>query len=591
MSSSQPNPAKTAQNATSPIANSHMSDAGQSPVNEYRELRAPTKTLGTLIEPSLCDAELLLKNNLATAQAEMLAGSFWANLRNVARQQLVSDARRYTSSYRDVASFCADQTTETGENNSRPIVMAGHQPTLFHPGVWFKNHTLQKVAGDCCALPINLVIDNDVASARSIRVPQLKPPANLAGDDSDAPLRGSWQSVPYDQGGETLPFEQAQIRDTDLFNHFDSGVRRLIAPLVDDPCVTALWKHAREAIARCGIAGCALAQARHALEADMNWQTLEIPLGVAVRGLPFATFVMEIIDEIERFQTVYNDSADHYRAWHGIRSSAHPVPNLGVQDGWYEVPLWVYGNSQPQRRGVWVRREGDQWHISDAPSTQLNPSSAKNRSAANGSVSLTVSATNRELAATQLAEAASPEFKLRPRALMTTMFARLVLSDLFLHGIGGGKYDQLADRIIAQFFGITPPSLQVVSGTIRLPGQEPDANRDELRRELLRKERELQFQGEKWLDAGNAEQKALRDQKLELLDQMPTSGSRRTWHHSVSRLNSQITLQLSEQRRETRGQLARLDHEAATERILCSRELSFCLFPLDFLQESFAKMA
>ncbi|GAB5512612.1 hypothetical protein [Rhodopirellula baltica] len=586
MSSSQSNLAPSAQNATSLTANLPHADAGQSPATEYRELRAPAQTLGTLIEPPICDAELLLKNNLATAHAEMPAGSFWSDLRKVAREQLVGDARRYTSSYRDVASFCADQPIGTGENNSRPIVMAGHQPTLFHPGVWFKNHTLQKVASECCALPINLVIDNDVAAARSIRLPQLRPLVNLTGDGDDAPFRGTWQSVPYDQGGETLPFEQAQIRDKDLFDHFDSGVRRLIAPLVSDPCVTALWKHAREAIARCGIAGCALAQARHALEAEMNWQTLEIPLGVAVRGLPFARFVMEIIDEIERFQSVYNGSADHYRAWHGIRSSAHPVPNLGFQDGWYETPLWVYGNNQPQRRGVWVRREGHQWHISYAPS-----GIAGSNSGSAGTISVKVSATDRQLASTQLAEAASPEFKLRPRALMTTMFARLVLSDLFLHGIGGGKYDQLADRIMTQFFQITPPGLQVVSGTIRLPGQEPDHAREDLRRELLRKERELQFQGEKWLDASNSDQKALRDQKLELLDRMPTSGSRRAWHHSVSRLNAQITLQLSEQRRETRGRLARLDQEAATEKILCSRELSFCLFPLEFLQESFAKMA
>ncbi|WDQ19002.1 hypothetical protein [Rhodopirellula sp. P2] len=590
MSSSQSNLAPSAPTATSLTANSRQTEAepteAREPlVSEYRELRAPTQSLGTLIDPPLCDAELLLKNNLATAQAEMPAGAFWADLRNEAREQLVNDARRYTSSYRDVASFCADQPNHTGENNSRPIVMAGHQPTLFHPGVWFKNHTLQKIANDCCALPINLVIDNDVATTRSIRVPQLQPLANLAGDDSHQQRQGSWQSIPYDAGGETLPFEQAQIRDTERFNHFDAGVRRLIAPLVKNPCVTELWKHAREAIARCGIAGCALAQARHALEAEMNWQTLEIPLGVAVRGRPFARFVMEIIDQIERFRTVYNDSADHYRAWHGIRSSAHPVPNLGLQDGWFEMPLWVYGNSQPQRRGIWVRREGDQWRISDAPS---GPSQS---GLGGGAVSLTVSANDRDLAATQLMEAASPEFKLRPRALMTTMFARLVLSDLFLHGIGGGKYDQLADRIMAQFFEVTPPGLQVVSGTIRLPGQEIDESREGRRRDLQRKERELQFQGEKWLNDANSAQRDLQARKLELLEKMPTSGSRRTWHHEISRLNSLIAMQLTDQRRETQQQLAHLEREAATEKILCSRELSFCLFPLEFLQESFAKMA
>ena len=32
-----------------------------------------------------------------------------------------------------------------------------------------------------------------------------------------------------------------------------------------------------------------------------------------------------------------------------------------------------------------------------------------------------------------------------------------VLSDLFIHGIGGAKYDELTDEIIRRFFGIEPP--------------------------------------------------------------------------------------------------------------------------------------
>ena len=31
--------------------------------------------------------------------------------------------------------------------------------------------------------------------------------------------------------------------------------------------------------------------------------------------------------------------------------------------------------------------------------------------------------------------------KIRPRAILTTLYSRLFLSDLFIHGIGGAKYD------------------------------------------------------------------------------------------------------------------------------------------------------
>ena len=55
--------------------------------------------------------------------------------------------------------------------------------------------------------------------------------------------------------------------------------------------------------------------------------------------------------------------------------------------------------------------------------------------------------------------------KIRSRALVTTLWARLALSDLFLHGIGGAKYDQVTDRLIESFFDLAPPAIMVLSAT------------------------------------------------------------------------------------------------------------------------------
>ncbi len=60
-------------------------------------------------------------------------------------------------------------------------------------------------------------------------------------------------------------------------------------------------------------------------------------------------------------------------------------------------------------------------------------------------------------------------YKIRSRALTTTLFARLMLADLFVHGIGGGKYDELTDELIRRFFGLEPPAFVVLSGTLWLP--------------------------------------------------------------------------------------------------------------------------
>ena len=43
-----------------------------------------------------------------------------------------------------------------------------------------------------------------------------------------------------------------------------------------------------------------------------------------------------------------------------------------------------------------------------------------------------------------------------------------MLSDLFIHGIGGAKYDELTDQIICRFFGFEPPGFVALSATQRL---------------------------------------------------------------------------------------------------------------------------
>jgi hypothetical protein len=59
-------------------------------------------------------------------------------------------------------------------------------------------------------------------------------------------------------------------------------------------------------------------------------------------------------------------------------------------------------------------------------------------------------------------------WQLRPRALALTIWARLLLADLFIHGIGGAKYDRISDAIIADYYGLTPPHMGCVSATLHL---------------------------------------------------------------------------------------------------------------------------
>ncbi|MFK8110884.1 MAG: hypothetical protein AB8B91_01705 [Rubripirellula sp.] len=519
----------------------------------FRQYRAPRSHGDQFVEPAFVDVPEVL-----AANRKLLAGygAPFASLRQRARREMIDSALRYTSAYRDVSWVDGDW-----EAKGTSIIMAGHQPALFHPGVWFKNFALSHLAEQTDSIAVNLVVDNDVAAGSSVRIPTI--------DSATGLIRG--EAVAYDDAGGGVPYEQTTIRNRETFDHFDQEVLRVVRSLVPDPCVTRVWEHARAAIARCGVAGCALAQARHGLEGEIGLKTLELPLGVACRSNAFAEFALSILMELPRFVQCYNDAADSYRKAHGIRSTAHPVPNLSIEDEWFEAPMWIYGNDSPQRQPAWVKLSGDQLIISDRKDRELK-----------------VDTRFPKLAAEQLANLVSPNFKLRPRALLTTMYSRLVLSDLFLHGIGGGKYDQLGDMIIGSFFAVEPPTFMVISATVQLPESGQQDAKLETRR-LKREIRDSIYQPERFADQVALSPDLLK-QKQELISNVPVRGQRRVWHEQLTKVNGSLSAELTEMREALQQQLNAASQKIASQALLASREHPFCVFPLDYLTSTYQQL-
>ncbi|TWU41450.1 hypothetical protein Q31b_28970 [Novipirellula aureliae] len=521
----------------------------------FRPYRAPKNDGESFADPSIDEAGGLLRENLTRLS---LDSAEWQSLRHEARQQLISDAVRYTSTYRRVEL--------TVNRETAPIVMAGHQPSLFHPGVWFKNFALDHIAKANDAIAINLVIDNDAASGSSIRVPTID---EISGDYT-------LKNIRYDRFGGGVPHEQTTISDRARFDRFDDVVSKAVAPIVDKPIIGPLWKHAKASVERCGVAGCALAQARHALEGDIGLSTLELPLGVACRGRVFAVFLLKILCDVDRFQDIYNSQTDLYREAHGIRSHAHPVPNLAREDGWIEAPIWIYSDEQPQRKAGWIKCEDGELVISNRSGLSHRFKFGPDHPCTSDEVALA------------LADANTNSFKIRPRALLTTMYARMILSDLFLHGIGGGKYDQLGDRIAEQFFAIRPPQFMVVSATIQLPGESPEGL-DPAIRVLRRKLRDIDYQPERFADKAELDE-GLIEEKRRLIRDIPAKGHRREWQRRMEAINAALSSQLESVRSELRYQLALLLRRRSSLAILKSREHPFCVFNLDRLVDSYRKM-
>ena len=189
-----------------------------------------------------------------------------------------------------------------------------------------------------------------------------------------------------------------------------------------------------------------------------------------------------------------------------------------------------------------------------------------------------------------MADAAARGIKLRTRALATTLFARLVLSDLFLHGIGGAKYDQVTDQIARLFFGFALPEFATVSATLRLPIARADVGARSIR-EVRQQLRELTYHPERFLapngDAGRGRRRSAKNPAGSTTAKTPQNARDR--HLAIVGANAALQPFVAPQRGQLERERDEIEHRLAVDSILNSREYSFCLFPREHFERLLRK--
>jgi hypothetical protein len=164
----------------------------------------------------------------------------------------------------------------------------------------------------------------------------------------------------------------------------------------------------------------------------------------------------------------------------------------------------------------------------------------------------------------------------------------VLLGDLFMHGIGGAKYDAVTDQICEEFFGLPAPRYAVVSGTLRWPRDrhhEAIPQREvlitELRRSIYNPERLLPT-------PINAATQALIDEKRTWFNTPKTPANARERHQGITRVNLALSPLVAERRTELLRQLEQLSRDEHGESIMTSRELPFVVHSTERLRAFFA---
>ncbi len=498
--------------------------------------------------PALSEAGSLLDaNSQRLRQSTRLLGRPLVELRQLARH----DALRLATEY----------LTEAGERvpvlTSDRLVVAGHQPELFHPGVWIKSFALFGLGRRHGLVSLNVIVDNDVAKVHDLRLPL----AASAGD-LDGPL-ARIHRVPFDRRHE-VPYEERTVKDESIFAGFAEQATQLTRDWNWRPMLPDFWQEARRQGARTALLGERLAAARRTWERRWDCHNLEVPLSRLCRTETFAWFACHILCHLPAFHQHHNDIVRDYRRRHGLRSTNHPVPDLAAAGDALEAPFWVWRAGYPRRQRLLVRDAGAHWTLQAAGERWL---------LAKG-----------EAGVADFRELQTAGVKIRPRALTTTLFLRLMLADLLLHGIGGGKYDEIADELWRRFFRIAPPHFLILSATLLLPFQRYPIDVTTCHAHA-RFARDLHYNPQRHFDIIPAEAAALVREKQAWIERDADSAAQRLLRfQTLRKINERLRPLLGAKLRETVRQASLCQRQLEANAVLARRDYVFCLYPEEKLR-------
>lgn len=405
--------------------------------------------------------------------------------------------------------------------NTKPIIANGHQPEFQHPGILFKDLLIHKIAGLTDGLPLHIVVDTDHFEMT------YSFPERLEGNYAhlktlhlkDTDNRiYAHSTLRAEDKAELLLIIQNQLEEAKYF----------INPKIQKEFTSILNQKIRLINS-----SQYLFQVNESIREDFyksrQIRIYHINVSELVELNSFKVLVEKIRENLVEFQNVYNQSLTEYRKVHKIKNHAQPIPNLVSG----EMPFWI-----------------------------LDPVS-KNRTV---------------MRVDDLADNCC----ILPKAVTLTMFMRLFLADFFIHGKGGGRYEEVSEHIIKEFFQMEAAPYEVASATMNLEKTKwfsvPDIDEKEIELKL----RDTIFSPEKFLDQFHP----LVLQKKELQSKFKNPDSdKKELHKEISILNEKMAELITKEKADLEELKSKLPVIRHTNQVFQTRTLPFYYYNIDELIE------
>ena len=417
-----------------------------------------------------------------------------------------------------------------------------------------------------------MIVDNDACNMGFMYVPIL------------SEISGSVGKVAFVKNKDHVAYEEIVFDDFEPILQFKEEVINLLSKNIFREDVKTTMEDMQDVfgqfINRIGEyyqQGCSdmvglLTAARRSLEEDFGIENLELPVSWMCDTDGFYHFLLHVLYEAERFAKIYNEKLAEYRRIHKTRSKANPLPDLKILGDSIEIPFWVW-KTEGQRAKCYRVNEGEDIKITDG--AEVLATLNKGDDVINN--------------ITRLKTLRKAGIKIRPRAITTTMFSRLFFSDVFIHGIGGAKYDIITDEIIKEFFGIDPPGFVTVSATLFLPLDVYGLDIKVLQ-ELQRTDSDMCYNPERYASKETQSEPAFMNrvkEKQRLLKIMGVSNTdvKRRYFRRIKELNKLMLSQIHTELQKKQREINTIRDKLIYNEVVRFREYPICLYPTKMLKD------
>lgn len=322
-------------------------------------------------------------------------------------------------------------------DDERLLFATGHQTELLHPGVWIKNALIDEAAKATGGAAYHFAVDTDQPKHLTLRWPG----TSVSLSDDPAMTTADWSGLLAPPTPAHLTAIEQQFRTAKQDWPFE--------PLLGD------FLHSMKRLTmEAETLDAALVNAIHEIDWKLGLRHHAMIVSPIFQSEPYLALVHHVLSRSCEFAADYNAALAAYRQEQGITNPGRPMPDLRQDADGCEVPFWLDDLSARSRSRANVKRAGGVMvlHHGDGDDFVLDPA----KPAADATAQL-------------LAWLRRHNLRLSPRALMLTTFLRLLVADNFVHGIGGGRYDQVTDRLIAGHFRLPPPKFAVSTATLFFP--------------------------------------------------------------------------------------------------------------------------